>query len=229
MIVTIHQPNFLPWLGFFHKMAQTDVMVLLDIVPFTKGGYQNRASVASPQGEKWLTVPVLTRGRQGQSTASVEINNTAPWRKKIVSSLKQWYADAPGMETAAPLIDIISQDGWERLTDLNIRLLEEMKDILGIETQLVKASEMNVSGTRSELLANICRDLKADIYLSGPSGRDYLDHECFGNVNVMFHKFEHPEYNQLYGRFIPGLSAIDLLMNTGRDARTVLFGASKEA
>lgn len=198
-------------------------MVLLDVVPFTKGGYQNRTRVSSPQGEKWLTVPILSKGKQGQPTNKVEINNTVPWQKKIVSSLEQWYAGAPGVDTAAPLIASIAEDDWSRLTDLNVRLIEKTNRILGINTKMILASEMDVSGKRSELLAGICRELKADIYLSGPSGREYLDAQIFEDIDVVFHNFAHPEYNTLYSTFVRGLSVMDLIMNVGEDAKAVLL------
>lgn len=215
MIVSIHQPNLFPWLGFFDKMARADVFVLLDNVPFTKGGYQNRVRIKGPSGPLWLTVPVITKGRLGQSTMDVEINNTVEWKRTHLGSLKTDYSSAPGFhKLMAHLLEIYSLE-VAKLVDFAIPGILLLKEMLGINVPIVRASQLGVSGSGSQLLCDIVKQLGGTIYLSGQSGRNYLDILAFerANISVEYHLFEPFQYPQRFGAFIPGLSALDYLAN----------------
>lgn len=215
MIVTIHQPNFAPWTGFFDKMAKADVFVLLDTVPFTKGGFQNRVKIKGSDGAQWLTVPVHTKGKLGQSTSQVETNELRPWRDDHVKTVRTLYGRAPQVDLAATMLDDVYAAGGTNLADLCVDLITRLLDHYGIGTTLVRSSELTAEGSSSSLLAQIVAELGGTTYLSGPSGRSYLDEDEFTRrgISVAYHAFSPEPYPQIGGDFIGGLSMLDHLAN----------------
>lgn len=216
-LVAIHQPNFLPWLGFFHKISLADVFILLDNVPYTKNGFQNRVKIKSAQGEQWLTVPVLTKGRFGQLTRDVPINNAVRWRRTHLSAWRTNYRRAPYYEDVLAWLGPFYAKPPGHLAAFNQLLIETVLRRLQLRTRLVVASSLEVEGSGSELLLRLVQAAGGQAYLSGPSGRDYLDVPLFqrAGIDVRFQDFRHPVYRQPYGDFIAGLSVIDFLMNVG--------------
>jgi hypothetical protein len=219
-VVTIHQPNFAPWLGFFSKMASADVFILLDNVPFSKNSFQNRVTIKSAQGEQWLTVPVLTKGRSGQLTSEVPISTNSHWQRKHLATLRTNYQPAPYYEQVMAWLEPLYENTPSHLTPFNIALIEAIRRQLGLVNECELASAVGVQGSGPELLLRLVQATEGNVYLSGPSGRDYLDMSIFdqAGVEVQFHDFQHPVYPQLYDGFSPGLSIIDLLMNVGSSA-----------
>lgn len=232
MIVTIHQPEHLPWLGFFDKLRQAQTWVLLDQVPYRKHYFQNRNRIRGDRGEVWLTVPVLTRGKLGQAIRDVRIDHRGSprWRAKCWTSLAQHYGRAPFWAEHAGALEALYRRDWERLVELNEALIRYLLVAFSIQVTIVKSSELNVSGQRSALLLAICRRLNAEVYLSGISGREYLDQDLFreAGIEVRFQAFHHPIYAQQYEPFIPCLSALDLLLNRGPDSLEALRGVGVE-
>lgn len=219
MIVAIHQPNFLPWLGFFHKLCCAQVFVLLDNVPYTKNGYQNRVKIRSAQGEQWLTVPVLTKGRFGQLTNEVPIDTTHHWQRIHLRTWRTNYHRAPYYDQIMEWLKPFYVRQAVNLADFNQALIRAIVEHLGVPTELVLASSLVGEGSGPKLLLDLVKAVGGDVYLSGASGRDYLDLSIFKHekVEVRFQEFRHPAYPQLYGDFIPGLSIIDMLMNLDPD------------
>jgi len=229
MIVAIHQPNYLPWLGYFYKIASCDIFVLLDNVRYSKNGFINRNKIKTPQGAAWLTVGVLIKGHYGQLISEVEINNSTPWSSIHEKSIFQNYAKAPYFRNYISSFQDIYPRKWEKLVDVNEALIKVICQILGIRSvELTRASELNVSGQSTELLVNICKAVGADTYLSGPSGQKYMDEELFEKegIGLRYSDFKHPTYTQLWGDFIPNMSTIDLLFNEGGKGLEILMGAS---
>jgi hypothetical protein len=216
-VVAIHQPNFLPWLGFFHKMALADVFILLDNVPFSKNNFQNRVKIKSAQGEQWLTVPVLTKGRFGQLTCEVSINNKIRWQKTHLGALRTNYQRTAYYEEVLDWLEPLYRETPTYLAAFNQSLIEAVLHHLELPAKLVLASSLGSEGCGSELLLQLVQAVDGNVYVSGPSGRDYLDISVFERVGikVQFQQFHHPVYPQLYGDFISGLSIADLLMNVG--------------
>lgn len=226
MIVAIHQPNFLPWLGYFYKLAKCDVFVLLDNVQYTKNSFINRNGIKTPQGAMWLTVPVKMKGRFGQLIKDVEINNTIDWRGKHMGSLEANYKKAGFFEQIfQDLKTIYYIDDWNNLCKLNIQLLEWVLPILKWEKELVRASELGVQGESTRLLVNIVKELGGDVYLSGFGGAKYQEEELFkeAGIRLGYYEFEHPVYPQLWSDFVPNLSIIDLLFNCGPESLDVIL------
>ena len=226
MIVGIHQPNYLPWLGYFYKVAQSDVFVFLDNVQYSKNSIINRNKIKTPKGAAWLTVGVLAKGRFGQLINEVEINNATSWSHVHEKSISQNYSKTPYFKKYNDFLAAIYHRRWEKLVDLNEALIELNCDLLGIKSvKFIRASELNVSGQSTELLINICKAVGGDTYLSGFGGKEYMDENAFAQagISLRYYDFEHPTYNQLWGEFIPDLSIIDLLFNEGERSMEVLL------
>jgi hypothetical protein len=217
VIVTIHQPEHLPWPGFFDKIRRAQEVVLLDSVQFEKNYFQNRNRIRGKDGPVWITVPVLTKGRSTQTIAEVEIDNTQHWRKTAWRSLEMNYRKAPHFADYAPFFEEVYEQEWTKLADLNLCILKWMARQFGIERTFRRSSELGCEGSRTDLLLALCRKLGASAYLSGAHGKEYLELAKFeaAGIRVEFQEFRPREYKQLYDPFVPGLSAVDLLFNHG--------------
>lgn len=225
MIVGVHQPNYLPYLGFFHKMSVVDRFVLYDTAQFSKNDYHNRNQIKTPRGRMWLTVPVRSPGRR--AIREVMIDSTKPWARNHWEAIQANLSRAPYFDVYAAELQRILDATWDQLCPLNERLLSLLAKWFHIDTPIVRASELNVPAglSRSEKLAAIVESVGGTAYLSGPAGPRYLDPGAFGNVAVLVQGFHHPEYPQLWGPFMPDLSALDLLCNAGDRAGEVLKSA----
>jgi len=236
MIVTVHQPHFLPWLGYLHRMAQADLFILLDHVQFERRNYQNRTMIRFDGEARWLTVPVEQRSQKERIDDKCIDNSlhgtTRWWSPGHFQTIRQAYRGAPFMDEYAPALRRIFETRWPRLVELNAALLELLRDAFGIRTKLVRSSDLNVAGAKSELILNLCRAVGADALLAGLGGsRTYLDKDRFerDGVRVLYQAFEHPGYRQCGDApFIKGLSSIDMLLNCGPGSRDLLLGAVKE-
>jgi hypothetical protein len=225
MIAAIHQPNFIPWIGYFYKMLKSDCFVFLDDVQYIRRGFTARVKIKTPQGENWLTAPVKKKGRYHQSVSEVELETGDIWKKKILGTLQSSYGKAPHFKTYFPGLETILQNEHHRLAELNIELIKWLAQILKINTPMVKSSEMaGINGQSSERLVGICKAVGASRYLSGFGGQKYQEEEIFkeNGIELAVYDFKHPEYPQLWGDFIPGLSAVDLLFNCGPQSAGVL-------
>ena len=228
MIVTCHQPNYLPHLGFFHKMKEADVFVLLDSVQFSDGFYQHRNRVRKEGGWKWLTIPVE---RSFQQIQDVKIKHHVrlsgrPWNVYHWDMIQHAYAKTPFFTDHAPALEAIFNKGssCEYLADFTIEFITYIKDKAGITTPLVRSSTLHVDAEdASERLAAITKKLGGTTYLSGTSGgsKYELREKPFQerNISVRHQEFHHPTYKQYHARFDgifeKNLPAIDALFNTG--------------
>jgi hypothetical protein len=225
MIVSINQPAYLPWLGYFHRIAISDLHIVLDHVQFEKNSYTNRNKIRTPQGWNWLTVPVVTKNLFGSLPISgLKIAPDSNWRSKHWMSLRQFYGRSAYFREYAGRFETFYSAEQVNLADL----LREMNtwilgDALGIRTPMRYSSEMNVGGSKSELVLNLCRAVGASIYLSGPLGRDYLDLPSFADagIAVRYHDYVHPQYPQCYPGFESHMAIADLLFNCGPDSMAV--------
>lgn len=217
MLIAIHQPNFLPWCGYFYKMAKADLFVVYDDAQFTRGSYINRCKINSPAGERWLSVPVITSGRHLQKICETETAKS-PWAKHLIGSLRDYYRNTPYFDLYIQKLQTILEQGHNRLLDLNLSLLHLLREELQIDTPLVLSSRCQAAqGASTERLISICECLGATSYLSGSGGKKYQDEELFrsAGISLEYSDFHHPEYLQPGGDFRPNLSAIDLLFNQG--------------
>jgi hypothetical protein len=225
MIVVIHQPHFLPWLGYLHRMAQADVFVLLDHVQFERRNYQNRTMIRMNDEARWLTVPVVQRS-QKERIVDKEIDKQS--QSNHFTTLRHAYRQARFFDTYAAEMKRLFDTRFDKLVDLNQAGLDLLRELFGIRTRLVRSSELAVEGARMDLILNICRAVGADTLLAGMGGsRGYLDAEAFARagVRIDYHDFKHPEYAQQGAApFIKGLSALDMLFNCGPQSSEMLLG-----
>jgi hypothetical protein len=226
MIVTIHQPGYLPWHGLFHRMALCDLHIFLDSAQFEKNGFNNRVKVGTPQGAQWLTVPVRTKGRfQNNPLCRAQIDNTQDWRRAHWKTLCIHYGRAPFFQDYQLFFQELYDRQWELLADLNIHAVEYLARDMGIGCRFVRASERSVSGTKGDWVINLCKLVGATVYISGIHGRNYLDRAAFARegIALRFQDYREPRYRQLYPGFEPFLSVVDLLLNHGGNSREILI------
>lgn len=223
MIVAIHQPQYLPWLGYFDKMLKADGFCYLDNVQFKKNEWQNRNRIKTAQGWQWLTVPV--HYRFPQKICEVRINNAVNWKHKHLQALVTNYGKAPYFKDTIDMFKTVYSRDWQWLVELNIDLIEQIRTRLGLGDKLtLRASTLQLDQEPSERLIDICQALGADTYLSGRDGVKYMNMDRFSarGVRVKLQDFEHPVYAQLFGAFISQMSVLDLLFNCGPDSLKVL-------
>ncbi|MBW1740224.1 MAG: WbqC family protein [Deltaproteobacteria bacterium] len=225
MRVTIHQPEFVPWLGFFHKVSLADTLILLDDVQFRKNYFQNRNRVRTAEGWTWITVPVE---REGLSTRIDEVKiarATNPrWSQRIERTVAQLYRRAPYFESIFGKFTTLLREAGDLLVSLNIPVLRWMLQEFGLEGDVLLSSVLGVDSSGSQRIMDLCLAVGADTYVSGVSGRDYLDLEAFerAGIAVEFQKFWHPVYKQLYSDFIPQISALEALYLFGPSSSQLL-------
>ena len=182
MIVTIHQPQYLPWLGYFDKANNADVFILLDDVQFKKNDWQNRNRIRTSQGWQWLTVPVLHN--HGQSILEVKINNATNWTKAHFNALQMNYSKTPYFSKHIDFFEDVYNREWNLLVDINMCLIEQIIKWLGITTRVVRSSEYDIEGVSTERLINLCKKCKATTYLAGADGKSYMDISQFEQNNI---------------------------------------------
>jgi hypothetical protein len=224
MIVSIHQPQFFPWLGYFDKIRKAEIFVFLDDVQFKKNEWQNRNRIKTAEGPQWFTVP--TTYHFPEKLNEVKINNQIDWRKSHLHSLKTNYSRSKFFDEVMNALMPIYEKSWEIISELNIATITECLKYLGIATKTVKSSEFSFAGASTERLVNICRHFKAEAYIAGQGGKEYMDESLFSKqgVKVEYQVFNHPVYEQNFGEFIPNMSIIDLLFNHGKKSAAILAG-----
>lgn len=227
MIVSINQPAYLPWLGYFQRIAMSDLHVVLDHVQFEKNSFTNRNKVRTAEGSCWLTVPLKTKGQFGElAINAIQIDEKQNWRDKHWRTLQQNYGKAPAFGSLSAGLEQIYRQEWTHLAGLCRELTALQHAAFGITTPLRYSSEMNPQKTKNELVLELCQQVGATTYLSGAMGRDYLDESAFASagIRVAYQDYRHPEYPQCRGTgFLPYMAALDLLFNCGPQSRDILL------
>ena len=219
MIVGIHQPNYLPYLGFFDKIARSDIFVIYDDAQFNKYEFQHRNRIRIYDGWKWLTVPVV---KEEMPIEEIKIinetpKNKPPWSKIHFREIHANYAKTDYFSVYEEEIRKMYEKKYEKLVDLNMSLIKFLMKAFDIDVKLVYASEFGLITKSSQKNLDLVEAVGGDVYLSGPMGRDYLDVSLFEKkgVKVEFQDFKHPVYKQRYEGFVPNMAAIDALFNVG--------------
>ena len=225
MILTAHQPVYLPWLGLFHKIATADLFCFFDIVQYQRKDYNNRNKIKTSNGELWLSVPVESKGHLNKNVSDILIIQDN-WAKKHLKSIELNYKKAPFFQDYFPeLQSILINESKKSLGCLNLRLLEYFMDCLSIKTPIVKASDYSFNGIGSDLVLDMCVKLNADNYIFGEQGKNYADINAFKEKKVIveFQNYIHPVYRQVGKNFLPYMSIIDLLFNQGNKSFDILM------
>ena len=225
MILTAHQPVYLPWLGLFHKISLAETFVYFDQVQYLPKDWMNRNKIRTKDGSIWLTVPVLRKGYRDLKTSEIEINNSINWQKKHLRSISLNYKKSPYFENYIPFFEDVYSRKWEFLGDLNEYMLKWFLDELGIKVNFLNAKNFKFQGEKSSLILNMCKKLDASTYIFGTLGKDYANVHEFekNNVKLIFQDYNHPKYSQLYSEFVSHLSVIDLLFNHGPKSLEIIL------
>ncbi len=225
MICTVHQPNYIPYLGFFEKAFRSDIFVIYDTTQFRKNDWQNRNRICTIEGWQWLTIPIIHNF--GQKINEVKIDTAKKPLKKNWQSLKTNYGKAPYFKKYSDIFEEIYYKEYSYICDLNCELISAISSILGLKTKFIKNSDLPEINTFStQALVDICKNVNADTYISGKEGRNYLETNLFAEekIKLIFQDFKHPVYNQFNNsNFQPYMCAIDLIFNYGEDSINILL------
>ena len=225
MILTAHQPVYLPWLGLFHKISLAETFVYFDQVQYLPKDWMNRNKIRTKSGSIWLTVPVLRKGYRDLKTSEIEINNSINWQKKHFRSISLNYKKSPYFENYIPFFEDVYSRKWKFLGELNEYMLKWFLDELGIKVNFLNANDFKFQGEKSSLILDMCKELNASTYIFGMLGKDYADVQEFekNNIGLIFQNYNHPKYSQLYREFISYMSVIDLLFNHGPKSLEIIL------
>lgn len=231
-LVAIHQPTFLPWLGWWDKLVRADVLVLLDDVQFPKKGgtWMNRVRLLVGGEPRWVTVPVDRAYAGTRSVREMRIDESKPWREKTLATIRASYARAPFADEVLPVVEEALEADTDRVSELNERAIGLLAGRLGLDTShVVHQSELGVSGEGTELLIALCKAVGGDTYLSGDGADGYLEEDAFApaGLQLAFQEFEPPEYPQPVDAYVPRLSVVDAAMSCGWTGTAELLRGSQ--
>jgi hypothetical protein len=226
MLLSAHQPTYLPWLGLFHKIVVADLFVIYDDVQYSRYGWYNRNYIMSKNGPILLAVPIKRQFSENLLHSQVKIDNSEKWSKKHIKSIELCYSKSPFFKNYInQFIDIFSKK-YEYLFDLNISIINLFLKEFEIETKIKLASELNLKFQKSDRALDLAIKTKATHILFGELGENYAEVGNFErkNVKVIFQKYNYPVYKQFNSKkFVAKLSAIDLLFNHGKDSIKILL------
>ena len=218
-VVVIHQPDFVPYLGFFHRFLHANSYIALDHVQFVNGSsraWTHRDKIKTAQGANWLTLSVKKSPRD-TAINQIELSADANWRRDNLFLLHQNYHRAPYYAELIPKMQRLYTRPFHTLRDFNMASIEMLMDLLDVRIPWVYSSDLHPVGTKNELLVDLLQKASATHYLSGIGARDYFDPAPFAGagIEVIWQNFTHPVYQQQFGEFVPYLSALDVLFNHG--------------
>ena len=226
MRAAIHQPMYLPYPGFFHKLSVADTFVIMDDVQYDKR-FTNRNRILVPQGSIWISVPI-DKDDKFKENRLVRINNSIEWRADHLKKIRNSYVNAPFFHLYEARMNEVFNKDWEFLFELDYELIRAAADWLGIKVKMLKESDLNVVGTSTQRLVNTCKAVGADTYVSGIGGRNYMDDALFARngLRVVYQDYHPVPYKQRFtDTFVPDLSIVDMLSNVGPEAMK-LIGSS---
>ena len=219
MRVAMHQPHYLPWLGYIDKIDRVDLFIFLDHVQFERSNWQNRNYVKSPTGPVLLTVPVFQNSKDERIVEKV-VDDRRPWRRKHRRTIEHAYHAAPYWSSLSEDVLGLYDKPWSALADLAIESATMLLQPFEIDTPWIRSSSVGeIPGKKTEMIAQLCEAVGATAFLSGDTARDYLDVRLLEDrgIEVEWQSFVDPEYYQQHPNvgFLPRMAAIDLLLNEG--------------
>ena len=225
MKVAISQPNYLPWIGYFQLISSVDTFVFLDDVQYTPRDWRNRNLIKTKNGLEWISIGVSLPIGRSSLINKVEINDSN-WANRHLSSIRHSYRQSREFTKYFPIVEdwLQSKMHEKYLCKLNIEITMEIANLLGINTKFLIASEISMPNDKNLRLLEICQILNANTYVSGPAAKTYLKVEEFNakNITVEFFPYKSKEYEQLFGKFEPGVTVIDAILNLGEKAGNLL-------
>ena len=226
MIVSIHQPNYIPWIGFFHKLLLSDTYVVFDDVQFPRGkDYANRNQIKTNNGKMWLTASVLGK-KDLKPWNQIEINNNG-WKEKHLNNIESFYKKTPYFKSYFLFLKRIYENDHKLLLDLNLDLIVFFLGCLDKIPNIILSSDIKTELTGLDKILYILKNQNATKYISGDGegSKRYIDEQLFkdNNIELIWQNYKHPTYKQLYGEFIPYLSILDLLFNEGPNTKEIIL------
>lgn len=220
MIVSGHQPSYLPWLGFFEKIVRSDIFVFHDTAQFEKGGFLHRNKIKTSNGTLWLTVPVDLSDYQTTELRNIRIIDSEKWRRKHWKAIYYNYAKAPFFKEYQDFLFEYFSKPRQYLIELSMEFIYFVIKELNIKTRLEFVSQNpSIMGRKSDFVLSLCKAFDARVYYSGIHGKDYLNEEDFqrAGIKIVYQSFQYPEYPQMFNKqsFVPNLSILDCLLNCG--------------
>lgn len=224
MILSVHQPQYIPWLGYFEKIAKSDIFVYLDSCQYKHREFQNRNRILTKNGELWLAVPVYVKGRRDQLIKDVQINQDNDWQSAHWKSILMTYQKAPFFEQHRNFFQkIYTEKRWTFLMDLNISITEYLLKHFEINTSMKIESQIGSSGMSNDRIIDLCKKIDASVYLSGAGAKAYIDKDLFvqADIALEYQDFKHPVYEQFnnINEFLPYMSSLDYIFNTDKPFR----------
>jgi hypothetical protein len=223
MKVAIHQPQFFPYPGFFHKLSAADAFVIMDDVQYDKR-FTNRNRILAPQGPTWLTVPI-DKAEKFSSNMTVEVNNVVPWRAEHWKKLTYSYKNSPFFHLYREYFEDLYRREHRLLFDLDLETTKAVMRWLEIDIPVVRESELGVTGEGTERLVKVCMAMGADTYVSGAGGKNYMDEGLFRQhgLTLEYQTHEPAPYPQRFvSQFVPNLSILDMLFSIGPESRKLV-------
>ena len=226
MIVSIHQPNYIPWLGFFHKLLLSDTYVVFDDVQFPRGkDYANRNQIKTNNGKMWLTASVLGK-KDLKPWNQIEINDNG-WREKHLKNIKSFYQKSPYFDTYYSMIEYIYNQNQKLLIELNLDLILLFLGCLDKDIDIITSSNIKTKLIGLDKILYILKEIGATEYISGDGegSKRYIDEQLFkdNNIKLIWQNYKHPTYKQLHGDFKPYMSILDLIFNEGPNSKDIIL------
>ena len=219
--IMISQSNYIPWKGYFDSLHKVDEFIIYDDMQYTKRDWRNRNLIKTPQGLKWLSIPVDVKGKYFQKINETKVLNNK-WIEDHLNQIKQNYKQASYFSEFFPwLEEMYLKCEFDLLTEINQYFIENICSFLGVNVKVLRSEKFELAEDRTERLLNICLELGATDYFSGLAAKSYMNEIIFEKKEINIHYFDHndyKEYPQLHGDFEHGVSIIDLILNTGKQS-----------
>lgn len=221
-VIAIHQPNYIPWLGYFYKISQSDCFVFLDDAQFSNEGMHNFNYIKTSNGRLRLKVPV--KQTLGDAIMNVKTRDELGWKQKHLDLIQNNYQNSAFFPEVFSDFRSLLLDDYESLSFLNEALIKEFCRKLGIVSEFIRSSSLNVKTKREERIIDICSRLNGDTYLSGTGAMAYQKEENFESkgIRLKYSVYSTFEYTQLWEGFYPNVTILDYLFNCGYDWQNVL-------
>lgn len=229
MIVTIHQPDHLPYFGFLDKVNKSDVFVVLDDVDFKKNNFQNRNQILTQNGPKWLSIPVEMKGLENKHINARKVKDG--WKENYRNQVLEAYRKYDYFEDGLKIIDNMLSIESDLMMDFNLAYMKNIFSLLNIDTKIIFSSSLNIESTKTQRLYDICKILEGTYYLAGQGAIAYLDVDTFKqDIKLLNHTFVHPKYEQLNSsELIPCMSSLDIMMSVGIGRLKEMLNESKKS
>jgi hypothetical protein len=215
-ITSIHQPDFIPYFGFFNKINKSDIYVVMDNVQLSKSGWTHRDKIKTNKEVSWITIPIKNIKKK-QLIKDCLIDHDINWKKKHINMISENYKNSKFINEGIEIINDLYKLNTNYLFEFNFNIINKLFEIFKINVDIKLLSQINVDGDKSELLIKILKKINSNLYLSGDGAKNFIDIDLFryNNIEIIFNNFKHPIYEQINGNFVKNLSILDIILNCG--------------